>query len=135
MNSNARFPIYAESISAGFPSPAQDYVERSLDLHELLIARPAATYFVRVSGDSMQEAGILEDDILVVDRSMQPQHGDTVVARLDDGFTVKVLALNPVVRLLARNPSYPSVTITEGMTLDIFGVVTGVVRQLKRAAS
>ena len=125
-------PVYADSVAAGFPSPAQDYIENALDLHELLIARPAATYFVRVSGDSMIEAGILEGDILIVDKSVKAQHGDTVVANVDDSFTVKVLAVKPQLKLIARNPDYPAITIKEGMTLDIFGVVTGVIRQLKR---
>ena len=69
-------PLYQSKIPAGFPSPAQDYVEQTLDLNELCIKRPAATYFVRVEGGSMIEAGIHPDDILVVDRSVTPQHGD-----------------------------------------------------------
>lgn len=125
-------PIFADAVAAGFPSPAQDYIERTLDLHELLIARPAATYFVRVSGDSMIEAGILEGDILIVDKSIKAKHGDTVVANVDDCFTVKVLALKPQLKLVARNPDYPSIKIEEGMSLEVLGVVTGVIRQLKR---
>lgn len=128
-------PLFSESVSAGFPSPAQDYIEQALDLNELMIARPAATYYVRVSGDSMIEAGILDQDLLVVDRSITPKHGDTVVAELEGAFTVKVLAMKPSLRLIARNPQYPSIPIQQGMEFTLFGVVTGVLRQLKRAIS
>ncbi|MGK4305200.1 translesion error-prone DNA polymerase V autoproteolytic subunit [Shewanella xiamenensis] len=75
-----RIPLFMERVSAGFPSPAQDYVEQTLDLNELCIKRPAATFFVRVEGDSMIDAGIHPDDILVVDRSVQAEHGDIVIA-------------------------------------------------------
>jgi DNA polymerase V len=75
-------PLFLEKISAGFPSPAQDYVEQRLDLNEFCVKRPAATYFVRVAGDSMIEAGIYPDDLLVVDRSINAQAGDIVIARI-----------------------------------------------------
>lgn len=75
-----RLSLFSSLIAAGFPSPAQDYVEQTLDLNELCIKHPAATFFVKVQGDSMIEAGIFSGDILVVDRSLQPAHGDTVVA-------------------------------------------------------
>ena len=104
----------------------------TLDLGELLITRPAATYFVRVSGDSMEEAGILDNDILIVDRSIKPCHGDTVIASLDGAFTVKVLALKPCLKLIPRNPKYESIVIKEGMDCAFFGVVSGVVRQVSR---
>lgn len=125
-------PLFLESVPAGFPSPAQDYVENRLDLNELMIARPAATYFVRVSGDSMRDAGIIDQDLLIVDRSINPKQGDVVVAELDGGFIVKILVLKPSVQLLSKNPNYPPISIEEGMTLSVFGVVTGVIRQLKR---
>ena len=76
-------------VSAGFPSPAQDYVEQTLDLNELCIKRPAATFFVRIEGDSIIEAGIMSNDILIVDRSVRPAHGDIVVAQVNSEFTVK----------------------------------------------
>jgi DNA polymerase V len=73
-------PLFTSPASCGFPSPAQDYVEATLDLNQLCISRPAATYFVRAAGDSMKDAGILEGDLLVVDRSVAARHGDTIIA-------------------------------------------------------
>ncbi|MFN2369128.1 MAG: LexA family protein, partial [Desulfurivibrionaceae bacterium] len=82
-------PLYAGGVSAGFPSPAEDYIEQHLDLNELLIRRPAATFFVRVNGDSMTGAGINHGDILIVDRSVEPAGGKIVIAVIDGEFTVK----------------------------------------------
>lgn len=125
-------PLYLGRVPAGFPSPAQDYIERTLDLNELCIKRPAATYFVRVEGDSMIEAGICPDDILIVDRSVTAQHGDIVIAQVQGEFTVKELVMRPQVQLLPRNKNYPPITFAEGSELELFGVVTGVVRQMRR---
>ena len=93
IRSTLKLPLFVSKVSAGFPSPAQDYVEQTLDLNELCIKRPAATFFVRVEGESMIEAGIFHNDILVVDRSVKPVHGDIVVAQVDGEFTVKELCL------------------------------------------
>lgn len=128
-------PLFLEGVSAGFPSPAQDFVERALDLNELLIAHPAATYFVRVDGDSMTGAGIYSEDILVVDRSLRAEHGDIVIAGLNGELTVKRLELRPVVRLVACNPAYAPIRLADGIELDVFGVVTGVVRTVSRRRS
>lgn len=125
-------PLQLEFVCAGFPSPAQDYVEQVLDLNQLCIQHPAATFFVRVSGDSMIEAGIFPGDILIVDRSLEAVSGDTVVASLDNEFTVKVLQLTPVPRLLPRNRRYPAIDVVAEQELEIFGVVVGVVRQMRR---
>lgn len=127
-----RMPLFTERVAAGFPSPAQDYVEQTLDLNELCIKRPAATFFVRVEGDSMTGAGIFAGDILVVDRSIQAEHGDIVIAALNGEMTVKELELKPRIRLLPRNPAYPPIEIPEGAELSIFGVVTNVVRNMRR---
>ena len=81
------------SVVAGFPSPAEQYLEPPLDLNELLVRRPAATYFVRVEGDSMVGAGISDGDLLVVDRSLRPADGDVIIASVDGDFTVKTLRL------------------------------------------
>lgn len=86
-------PLFVERVSAGFPSTAQDYVEQTLDLNELCIKHSAATFFVRVEGDSMIETGIYPNDILVVDRSLQAEHGDIVIAGLHGELTVKELEL------------------------------------------
>ena len=125
-------PLFMQRVSAGFPSPAQDYVEQTLDLNELCIKRPAATFFVRVQGDSMMEAGIYPDDILVVDRSVRAEHGDIVIAGFHGELTVKVLELKPRIRLAPRNSAYPPIEIPEGAGLDIFGVVTSIVRNMRR---
>ena len=128
-----QIPFFQSKIPAGFPSPAQDYVEQTLDLNELCIKRPAATYFVRVEGDSMIEAGIHPDDILVVDRSVRPQHGDIVIAQVNGEFTVKELALTPTVQLIPRNKAYLPITFTDDAELALFGVVTNIVRQMTRS--
>lgn len=125
-------PLYLERVSAGFPSPAQDYVEQALDLNELCVKRPAATFFVRVQGDSMVEAGIHTGDILVVDRSIEAGHGDIVIACVDGEFLVKELALRPSPRLLSRNQHYPPLIIGGDQELEVFGVVTNVVREIRK---
>ncbi len=125
-------PLFGETVPAGFPSPAQDYVERSLDLNELCVQRPAATYFVRAQGDSMQGAGIFDGDILVVDRSLKARHEDIVIACLNNEFTVKQLHTRPRMRLVPMNRQFPAIEIPEESTLEIFGVVSTVIHQLRR---
>lgn len=125
-------PLFLERVAAGFPSPAAGYVEQALDLNDLCVKRPAATFFVRVEGESMIDAGIRPGDILVVDRSLTAQHGDIVIACLFGDMTVKELQLQPSVRLLPHNRHYAPIDISADSQLDIFGVVTGVVRTLSR---
>lgn len=127
-------PLFLQRVSAGFPSPAQDFIEKTLDLNELCVRHPAATFFVRVAGDSMIDAGIFPGDILVVDRSIRAAHGDIVIAVLDGEFTVKELALHPQARLIARNPHYAPITLSEGSALEVFGVVTNAIRNLRDRA-
>lgn len=128
-----KIPLFLERVSAGFPSPAEDYVEKTLDLNELCIQHPTATFFVRVDGESMIGAGIFPGDVLVVDRSLRAQHGDIIIASLESEMTVKELHLTPPpVYLLPRNPAYQPILIEDGMVLEVFGVVTNVVRSLKR---
>ena len=118
------------SVVAGFPSPAKQYQEPPLDLNELLVKRPAATYFVRVEGDSMTGAGILDGDYLVVDSSLEPHDHDIVIANLNGEFTVKELRTGKFPRLVPKNPAFPLIEIKEGDVLTITGVVTGVVRKM-----
>ena len=126
-------PLFLERISAGFPSPAEDYIEKTLDLNELCIEHPAATFFVRVQGESMIEAGIFPDDVLVVDRSLRAGHGDIIIASLRSEMTVKQLHLSPPpVRLLPRNSAFAPIVLGEDDVLEVFGVVTNVVRSLRR---
>jgi DNA polymerase V len=126
-----RLPLYAGRVSAGFPSPADDYLEGALDLNEHLIRHPAATFFVRVSGDSMLGAGIHQDDILVVDRSLEATSGRIVVVALDGELTVKRLHVGAGgIRLLAENPAYPAIVIGDERELHVWGVVTSVIHRL-----
>ena len=113
------------SVVAGFPSPAEQYLEPPLDLNELLVKRPAATYFVRVQGDSMSGAGISDGDILVVDRSVPAEHNRIVIAALDGELTVKRLVRQRGrVYLAPENPDYPKIDITNREYVHIWGVVT-----------
>ncbi|MBR9883768.1 MAG: translesion error-prone DNA polymerase V autoproteolytic subunit [Oceanospirillales bacterium] len=125
-------PLFLERVSAGFPSPAQDYIEQSLDLNELCIRHPAATFFVRAEGQSMIEAGIHPNDILVVDRSLRAQHGDIIIASVDGELTVKELALHPCVQLLPHNPAYEPITLSAESELEVFGVVTNVIHNVRQ---
>lgn len=121
-------PLYSSKVRAGFPSPADDYIETRMDLNEHLIKHPAATFFVRASGDSMIRAGIHSGDILVVDRSLEAVHGKIVIAALHGELTVKRLFRQQgIVKLVAENPKYPDIAITEEHELVIWGVVTNVI--------
>jgi DNA polymerase V len=121
-------PLFAGKVAAGFPSPADDYVEKSLDLNELLIQKPAATFFVRAQGESMLGAGIHPNDILVVDRSIEPVPGKIVICALNGELTVKRLERdNEQWQLKAENPAYPDIPIYEELELVIWGVVTNVI--------
>jgi DNA polymerase V len=134
VRSRLELPLFVSKVSAGFPSPAQDYVEQTLDLNELCIKRPAATFFVRVDGDSMMDAGIFSNDILIVDRSVKPAHGDVVVAQVNGEFTVKELCLRPTLMLVPRNKSFEPISFADDSELQIFGVVTNVLRQMNRSS-
>jgi DNA polymerase V len=128
----ASIPLYASAVPAGFPSPADDYVDRALDLNEYLVQDEPATFMVRVKGDSMIGAHIQPDDVLIIDRGLSAQHGDIVVAEVDGQFTVKELHMRgDRVALVARNRAYPPIILGDEQELVIFGVVTGVVRKLK----
>lgn len=121
-------PLFSDLVPCGFPSPAQDYVERRIDLNELLIQHPGATYFVKSSGDSMIGAGIGDGDLLVVDSSRKAVHGSIVIAAVDGEFTVKRLQLHPVVMLKPDNPAYQPIMPSSEECLEIFGVVTYIVK-------
>lgn len=119
-------PVAPDCVKAGFPSPAQDYEEESLDINEYLIRNVPATYFVQVEGDSMNGAGILHGDILVVDRSINPVDGHIVVAFVDGERLVKRLRLyGQEGALEAANPMYPTIYLSVASQIEIWGVVTG----------
>ncbi|HSH13432.1 MAG TPA: translesion error-prone DNA polymerase V autoproteolytic subunit [Desulfurivibrionaceae bacterium] len=124
-------PLFLCRVSAGFPSPAADHLDKCLNLNELLIKHPAATFFVRVAGDSMTGAGINHDDILIVDRALEPANGKVVIAVLNGELTVKRLFRNgELFRLAAENPDYPDLQLAEGESCEIWGVVSFVIHSL-----
>ncbi len=125
------FPLFSDLVQCGFPSPAADYVEQRIDLNQLLIQHPSATYFVKASGDSMIDGGISDGDLLIVDSAITPSHGDIVIAAVDGEFTVKKLQLRPTVQLIPMNSAYSPITISSEDTLDVFGVVIHVVKAMR----
>lgn len=125
-------PLFLSRVPAGFPSPADDYVEGSLDLNEHLIAHREATFFVRVKGHSMTGAGIRDGDLLVVDRSLEAGDGDIVVAAVDGELTVKRLSRRGgTVRLLPESPGFAPIEFKDGQELTVWGVVTSVIHRVK----
>ena len=123
-------PIFLANVQAGFPSPAEDYLDKTLDLNELLIAHPAATFFVRVSGDSMQNAGIFSGDVLVVDRSLKPADNKIIIAIVNSEFTVKRLKIREGrISLVPENPAYPILEMKEESDFQVWGVVTYVIHK------
>lgn len=121
------------SVRAGFPSPAGDFHAKRLDIAELLVPHPQATYLLRVAGFSMKEYGIDEGDLIIVDRALEARHGCIVVAILDNEFTVKALhQVNGTFRLKAGNGTYPDIIPREGQTLEIWGVVTACVKRFAK---
>lgn len=130
-NIHSLLPLYSCPVSAGFPSPAEDYLEGKLDLNHYLVPHPAATFFVRVTGDSMLGAGIHPGDILIVDRSLEASDGKVVIAVVNGELLVKRLRLNEIsIGLVAENPNYPPLLVTEMMDFEVWGVVTNVIHPL-----
>ncbi|MDB5884658.1 MAG: lexA1 [Polaromonas sp.] len=126
-------PMVQGTVWAGFPSPAADFAVKRHDLNDLLITHPAATFFWRVRGTSMIEAGIDDGDLLVVNRALRPRHGDVVVAEVDDEFTVKYFHCKVgLVSLRAANPTFPPIILKDGQTLTICGVVTFTIKQFRK---
>ena len=124
-------PLFLSPATCGFPSPAQDYIEQTIDLNQICIEHPAATFYVRASGHSMVNAGINDGDLLIVDRAIKASHGAIVLACLDGEFTVKRLQERPFPALLPANPDFPPITMLEDQELEIFGVVTFVLHKTK----
>lgn len=121
-------PLFTGKVAAGFPSPADDYVEKTLDLNELLVKKPAATFFARAQGESMLGAGIHPNDILVIDRSLEPVAGKIVVCALNGELVVKRLQQRHGQWILAsENSAYPDITVREELEMVVWGVVTHVI--------
>ena len=124
--------LFEHKVPAGFPSPADDHIEKKLDLNDYLIKQKEATFFVRIKGDSMIDAGIHDNDIVIVDKSQKASNGDIVLASIDGDFTVKSLSsYKSKYRLLAANEKYKPIEIDESMQFEVWGVVTGAVRKFK----
>lgn len=121
-------PLYLSRIEAGFPSPADDYVEQKLDLNEFLVSNPAATFFLRVKGNSMKGAGIHSGDLLIVDRALEPEDGSIIIAVMDGELTVKRLRhQSNDIQLISENEDYTPISARKYQDFEIWGVVTNVI--------
>ncbi len=124
-------PFFSCTAAAGFPSPADDYLEQPLDFNELLIKNPAATFAVRIAGESMTGAGLFPGDIAVVDRAATPTNGSMILALLDGEFTVKRYRMRGRhIYLQAENPKFSDIAIPEGATFEVWGVISHAIRML-----
>ncbi|MBD3363023.1 translesion error-prone DNA polymerase V autoproteolytic subunit [Candidatus Dojkabacteria bacterium] len=129
---NNLIPLAFEPVHAGFPSPADDFLDKSIDMNEFLIKHPAATYFVRAEGNSMINSGIFSGDILVVDKSLEPSNNSIVIASIDGEFTVKkFVKKNHSIFLKPSNGKFRKIQITKDCEFEIWGVVTFVIHQIK----
>ena len=133
MEENTKLPEMAQDgIHAGFPSPATDYMTQAIDLNKELVKHPAATFYGRVVGDSMVDAGVDEGDILVIDRALEAKDGDMAVCFVDGEFTLKYLKMeNDGITLVPANPKYPQIRITEGVDFKMWGVVTYIIKKVR----
>lgn len=125
---------YAEGIKAGFPSPAQDYMTDSIDLNKEIVKHKETTFYARVDGDSMQEAGIGNGDIVVIDKSLDVRNGDFIAAFIDGEFTLKQYKTDAAARcawLMPANPAYPPIKVTEENNFIIWGVITHTIKKLR----
>ena len=129
-NTQVNTPVFLDKVSAGFPSPATDYMENKLDLNEYLIKHPAATFIVKASGSSMTSANIYSGDLLIVDRSIVPKNNNIVIASIFGDLTVKKLKKKEKSLFLASaNDDYPSIEVKEEMECFIWGVVTYIIHE------
>lgn len=127
---DAKHPLYVSRVSAGFPSPADDYTELKLDLNKYLIKHPSATFYVKVKGDSMKYADINDGDILVVDRALEPKNSDIAVCVIDGEFTVKrIKKTKDNLYLLPENPDYKPLRVTEYNDFKVWGVVSYIIHK------
>ncbi|MEC8610515.1 MAG: translesion error-prone DNA polymerase V autoproteolytic subunit [Bacteroidota bacterium] len=123
-------PLYGDTVPAGFPSPADDYLDMDLNLHDYLVQHPSATFCVRAVGDSMVDAGIHSSDVMVVDRALNPKNNDIVLAVVNGEFTVKRIKKNEnELYLMPANDNYRPIKITEEMNFQVWGVVTFIIHK------
>lgn len=131
LESEIQMPFVNEGVSAGFPSPAADFMESRIDLNKELCENPLATFYIKVSGNSMIDAGINDKDVLVVDRSLEPQNNKIAICCIDGEFTVKRIKLEKdCLYLMPENPNYEPIRVTEENQLIIWGMVTYVIKKV-----
>ncbi|NNC99536.1 MAG: translesion error-prone DNA polymerase V autoproteolytic subunit [Gammaproteobacteria bacterium] len=127
-----RIPLFSSKVAAGQPSPAEDHIEDTLDLNDYMVRRPDTTFMLRVEGESMKDAGILPNDILVVDRSIRASHNKIVIAAIDGELTVKRLFhRGGLIKLLPENPAYQEIELENESELVVWGVVIGSFRRFQ----
>lgn len=125
-------PYADEGIKAGFPSPAQDYMEMAIDLNKELIKHPSSTFYGRVKGESMKDAGVLDGDVLIIDKSLEPHTGDMAVCFVDGEFTLKYIEIDKdVIYLMPANEEYPPIKVTADNNFIIWGIVTYVIKKTR----
>lgn len=125
-------PYADEGIRAGFPNPAQDYMEMAIDLNKELIKHPSSTFYGRVKGDSMKDAGVLDGDVLIIDKSLEPHTGDMAVCFVDGEFTLKYIEIDKdVIYLMPANEEYPPIKVTADNNFIIWGIVTYVIKKTR----
>lgn len=133
LSSHISLPYADGGIQAGFPSPAQDHICESIDLNKEIVLHPAATFYGRVAGDSMIEEGIEPGDLIVIDRSLEPDDGDLAVCCLDGDFTLKRISLRPgEIWLMPSNETYDPILVTPDCSFEIWGVVTHTIKKNRR---
>lgn len=136
LSSHNQLPYADLGVQAGFPSPAQDYLNESIDLNHELVRHPASTFYARVSGDSMIGDGIDSGDLLVIDRSIEPADGDLAVCCVDGDFTLKRISLRDnLIWLIPSNEAFDPILVTPENKFEVWGVVTHTIKQHKRTSS
>lgn len=131
INSPIEIPLAESGVHAGFPSPADDFLENMLDLNSLVIRHPEATFFARVEGDSMRDEGIVEGDILVVDKAVEPYDGCLAVSYIDGEFTLKRVKIEPdKILLIPANPNYKTIEISSDNEFAVWGVVRWILKSV-----
>tara|TARA_Y100000748_G_C15097870_1_gene333158 strand:+ start:37 stop:492 length:456 start_codon:yes stop_codon:yes gene_type:complete len=132
IDSKKEIPLIDTMVSAGFPSPADDYLDLPIDLNDYLVENSAATFYIRVSGNSMKDEGIDDGDLLVVDRSKIPKNNDVIIGVLNGEFTVKKIQKTKTkLFMVAANKNYEKIEITEEMDFSVWGVVTYVIHKTR----
>ncbi|WP_165852090.1 LexA family protein [Mucilaginibacter terrenus] len=135
--SDTELPLFLSNIQAGFPSPADDYLEECLSLDDICISNAASTFLGRVTGQSLKDVYIYDGDIAVIDKSEKPEHKDLVVCAIDGEFNAKILHIDKLqgIRLLSANPDYPPIIIQELTDFRIWGVITFVIQNVKNRSN